>query len=101
MALTIGLRLASQVDDTEAIVVDARTPNVEIRCGGAALVPKSELPEHRLPMTIVGDGNRIGKRYRHDELGVEILITRAGEGALEIDGVRLTEKSAARLPSSD
>jgi hypothetical protein len=49
----------------------------------------------------VGDGPLLGKRYADDDLGLELLCTRAGTGALTVDGRPLLLKGAKPLPSSD
>ena len=49
----------------------------------------------------LGDGPLLGKRYADDDLGLELLCTRAGTGALTVDGRPLLVKGAKPLPSSD
>ena len=73
-----------------------------IDCAGAAMVesgtdssPVSDAVQPDPPMV------RLGKRYEHTELGVEVLCTKAGPGPLVIDGTELLEKGAKPLPSSD
>jgi hypothetical protein len=36
-----------------------------------------------------------------DELGLEVLVTKAGQGALSVGGDPLLQKDAKPLPSSD
>jgi hypothetical protein len=43
----------------------------------------------------------MGKRYFDAELGLELLASKSGEGALAIDGKALAMKEAKALPSSD
>ena len=43
----------------------------------------------------------IGKRYGDEDLGIELLCTKAGEGSLSIGDERLHLKDAKPLPSSD
>ena len=43
----------------------------------------------------------MGKRYVDDEIGIELLCTRSGSGALTVDGRVLTLKGAKPLPASD
>jgi hypothetical protein len=43
----------------------------------------------------------IGKRYADEELGLELLCTRAGTGALTVNGEVLQVKGAKPLPASD
>jgi hypothetical protein len=43
----------------------------------------------------------MGKRYEDAELGLEVLCTQAGDGALSVDEAPLLVKGAKPLPSSD
>jgi hypothetical protein len=102
MQLKPGLKLKSAVCATEVIVVRAPADPVEVACGGAPLLadgdsaaPGAALdPEH-------ADGTLMGKRYADDELGIELLCTRPGEGSLSANGEVLHPKGAKPLPSSD
>ncbi|HWC69265.1 MAG TPA: hypothetical protein VG478_14445 [Acidimicrobiales bacterium] len=102
MELKPGLRLASTVCSTEVIVVKAPAGPVDLRCGGRPMVAKADAAE---PSGTVdpthGDGTLIGKRYADDELGIEVLCTKAGDGSLSIGAERLGVKEAKPLPSSD
>lgn len=49
----------------------------------------------------LGEGPVIGKRYAVDDLGLELLCTKGGGGALTVDGRVLSMKGAKPLPSSD
>jgi len=51
--------------------------------------------------TALGEGPALGKRYADDERGLELLCSRAGTGALTVDGEPLLLKGAKPLPSSD
>ena len=46
-------------------------------------------------------GTLIGKRYADEELGLEVLCTKAGAGSLSIGAAELFQKDAKPLPSSD
>ena len=101
MELKPGLRLASVVCGTEIIVVKAPAAPVDLRCGGQPMVAKGEEgggggvdPAH-------GEGTQIGKRYADENLGLEVLCTKAGEGSLSLGDERLHLKDAKPLPSSD
>jgi hypothetical protein len=102
MELRPGLRLESATCDAQAVVVKAPkdAPDVDVRCGGE---PMRELDSGgaRVPMSAEGDATLLGKRYADDELGLELLCTRAGEGALSIGDRPLLVKGAKPLPSSD
>ncbi len=43
----------------------------------------------------------VGKRFTDSAGAIEVLVTKAGEGALSSAGERLLEKGAKPLPSSD
>jgi hypothetical protein len=46
-------------------------------------------------------GSLIGKRFADSESGLELLVTKAGEGSLARDGITIPLKEAKPLPSSD
>jgi hypothetical protein len=98
----IGQTLASAIDTTTVIVVRARGDELLLTCGGVEMVdPRRQ--------TIVGDsadptqmtGTLLGKRYAAEELGLEVLCTKAGSGALAANGRPLEVKAAKGLPASD
>lgn len=99
----VGQTLASTVDTTTVIVVRSPEEDLEISCGGAPMVdPKG--PEAGTTGTADPaqmDGSQLGKRYADDELGVELLCTKAGQGTLAVNGTPLPLKSAKPLPASD
>ena len=101
MDLKPGLRLASTVCDTEVVVVRAPAAPVDLRCGGQAMIAKGEAVAGGAVDPAHGQGTAIGKRYGDEELGIELLCTKAGEGSLSIGDERLHLKDAKPLPSSD
>lgn len=96
-----GLRLRSVVDATEVIVVRAPDATVELACGGTSMQPAGEESPGGAVDPGWAEGTLIGKRYADDELGLELLCTKAGEGSLSLDGRPLAVKDAKPLPSSD
>jgi hypothetical protein len=102
MELRPGLRLESATGDTQVVVVKAPkdTADVDVRCGGE---PMRELGTggDRVPPSAEGDATLLGKRYADEELGLELLCTQGGAGALSIGDVPLLVKGAKPLPSSD
>jgi hypothetical protein len=102
MKLTTGMRLRSQVCDTEVIVVRPADLPGELECGGVPMVERgtdaargSLDPQHSA-------GSLLGKRYtlrRAERL--ELLVTTAGAGSLSVGGEELVVKDAKPLPSSD
>lgn len=102
MDLKPGTRWASQVCDTEVIVVRAAAQPVTLQCGGHPMAPvgTDRSPDLTLDPSLAG-GSLIGKRFADPESGLELLVTKAGAGTLAIDGVALPLKEAKPLPSSD
>src|SRR3954467_433770 len=102
MELRPGLRLASAVSDTEVVVVRAPGGDVEVGCGGAPMVEAGQpKPDGATLDASLGEAAAIGKRYADEEAGLELLCTKAGEGALTLNGNVLLLKGAKPLPSSD
>ncbi|MFK0157714.1 hypothetical protein ACIQVL_30915 [Streptomyces sp. NPDC090499] len=106
----VGQMLASTVDTTAVIVVRCPDEELEIGCGGAAMVEAGG-NGHAAGAAATGTtapgptgptaGSLLGKRYADDDLGVELLCTKAGPGTLTVNGVPLPMKSAKPLPASD
>lgn len=107
MKVKPGVRVRSVVCGTEAIVVVAPDDDVALGCGGQLM----EVIERgssgpggsaKLPIDSgLAGGTLLGKRYVAEGAGVELLITKAGEGTLTMDGQPLTIKNSKPLPSSD
>ena len=102
MQLKPGLRLESATCDAQVVVVKAPAGDVDVdvRCGGQ---PLRELGTggDRVEPTGDGDATLLGKRYADDELGLELLCSKGGAGALTIGDTPLLVKGAKPLPSSD
>jgi hypothetical protein len=102
MDLKPGTRWASQVCDTEVIVVRAPTSEVSLECGGHAMAPVGGEQSTGLALDpAFSAGSLIGKRFADPESGIELLVTKAGTGSLAIGGVSIPLKEAKPLPSSD
>ncbi len=99
MDLKPGQKLFSAVSEALVVVVKAPSASVEIGCGGSAMV--ADQPDAPAASADLGDGPLLGKRYADDEVGLELLCTKGGEGALTVDGRPLLVKGAKPLPSSD
>jgi hypothetical protein len=96
-----GTRLASQVCDTQVIVVRSADSLDDLRAGGAPMVPIGDEVSSDLTLDpALSDGNLMGKRYV-DETGAEVLVTKAGKGTLSVGTTALTVKEAKPLPASD
>jgi hypothetical protein len=98
-----GLRLRSVVCDTEVIVVKAPKDDLDLRCGGQAMVELDDGGARSgAPAAPFDGGTLIGKRYATSgEPAIEVLCTKAGAGSLSIGETPLPAKEAQPLPSSD
>ena len=94
-----GTRLASQVCDTQVIVVRSADSLDDLNCGGAPMVALGDERSGELDPAFA-DGSVMGKRYV-DETGAEVLVTKAGAGTLAIGQTVLSLKEAKPLPASD
>jgi hypothetical protein len=99
MELRPGLRLESTTSETEIVVVKAPPgADLDLRCGGEPMadqgsgVTTGEATEGETLM---------GKRYASEDLGLEVLCTKAGAGGLSVGDAPLQIKGAKPLPSSD
>ena len=102
MKLRPGQKLRSAVCDAQVVVVKAPADDVELGCGGAPLLEDGQEADDAAALDAsLGEGPLLGKRYADDDLGLELLCTRAGSGALTVDGRLLPVKGAKPLPSSD
>lgn len=102
MELRVGARLRSAVCTTEVIIVRAGGEDLTLTCGGGPMVA---LAEARGAPVVARPGVEntalVGKRYRDEQSGLEILVTKAGPGPLAANGRELLRKEATKLPSSD
>jgi hypothetical protein len=97
-----GLRLKSAVCSTEVMVIRAPAGEALIACGGAEMLGGGDAAAAGLALERQwAQGSLIGKRYVDPEDRYELLCTKAGEGALSLNGVALEVKQAKALPSSD
>ena len=65
------------------------------------LLPADADPETQPIVAGFDGGTQLGKRYSDDELGLEVLCTKAGEGSISVGETILTVKGAKPLPASD
>jgi hypothetical protein len=102
MKLRAGQTLVSTVDATTVIVVRAGAADVAITCGGAVMADSKAVGAPKgVPDPDQMEGTLLGKRYAEDDLGLELLVTKPGEGTLAVDGRPLPVKGARPLPASD
>jgi hypothetical protein len=95
-----GSRLKSAVSDVQLMVVKAPADEIDLRCGGAPLIPLDQQPEGS-PATAPDGQTMLGKRYADAQNTIELLCTKGGRGALTLGGVVLEPKTVKALPSSD
>src|SRR3978361_40699 len=99
----VGLTLASPVDTTTVIVVRAPDTDVELTCAGVPLYDAkggAAAPEGDADPEQMG-GTQLGKRYADDDLGLELLCTKGGQGTLAVNGTPLPLRGPQPLPASD
>lgn len=101
MRLKAGTRLRSAVDACEIVVVKATDESVDLRCGGHPFLAIDAGPVSESIEPGFDGGTQIGKRYAAEELGLEVLCTKAGEGAISVGEIMLDVKGAKALPASD
>ena len=78
-----------------------RADPVDLRCGGH---PFHSIDEQASPVPVVtgfDGGTQLGKRYADEDLGLEVLCTKAGEGSISVGETILEVKGAKPLPASD
>jgi hypothetical protein len=97
----VGQSFESTVDATTVLVIRAPETEIELTCGGAKMGEKGDVAERGTADPAKQGGTQLGKRYADEEVGLELLCTKAGEGTLELDGTPLRLKTAKPLPASD
>jgi hypothetical protein len=102
LSLKPGARLYSDVCTTELIAVKAPAEPVELTIGGS---PALTNPGDRTGSGTLAEGHSggtaMGKRYVDEAETIELLCTKAGDGAPAVNGVLLQLKEAKPLPASD
>ena len=104
MKLKPGMRLRSQVDGTEVIVVRSPADDLGVACGGQPMIDVAAAPEPGLASAgEPAEGTQLGKRYTLParDAAIELLVTKPGKYGLSIDGMPLGLKEAKPLPASD
>jgi hypothetical protein len=100
--LKVGSRLRSAVCATEVIVIAAPGGDVDVRCGGAPMLAAGQTPQAGAAVAAdAAGGTALGKRYVSASGDLELLCTKAGQGALGVGTTLLGLKEAKPLPSSD
>jgi hypothetical protein len=101
MSSKVGARLGSTVCQTEVIVVRSSGEGIDLRCGGAPMVPLSGQRDDGAPAPGFSSGTLLGKRYVDENAQIEVLCTKPGAGSLSVGEIPLQVAEAKLLPSSD
>ena len=102
MPLKVGSRLKSAVCSTEVIVVRAPSTDVALSCGGTPMLAQGEeAPAGAAIDSALSSGAPLGKRFANDDLGIEVLVTKGGDGTLCANVEAIPLKEAKALPTSD
>lgn len=102
MKLTVGTTLYSTVDAAAVIVVRAPETDVTVTYAGAEMTTEKPAGDAAGGGAAPGqDGTLLGKRYTDEDLGLELLCTKPGPGALAANDTPLQIKQAKPLPASD
>jgi crotonobetainyl-CoA:carnitine CoA-transferase CaiB-like acyl-CoA transferase len=105
--ITPGQRLRSATCTTQVIVVHAPSAETTLCCGGAPMhefsmgTDSGEAQPLVTPDPSFAAGTSMGKRYQDEITGLVVLVTRAGQGSLAVDGRPLGVMQKQALPSSD
>lgn len=103
MTLKPGSRWKSTTCTAEAVVIRPAQTAGRPQCGGYDMVPLGEAAavESYPPRDGFDGGCTVGKRYRDTASGLELLCTKAGQGAFGFGGAVLVMVETKQLPSSD
>jgi hypothetical protein len=114
MKLRPGVRVQSQVCDTQAIVIQAAAGDTDLRCGGAPIVVDRDahLCHSGTPLPGFDGGSQLGKRYvipvpspvlstADAPTAIEVLVVSAGAGTLSVGDQLMEIKAPKPLPASD
>ncbi|GAB5450218.1 MAG: hypothetical protein Hals2KO_05460 [Halioglobus sp.] len=97
-----GARLRSAVCAAEVVVIAAPEGDLEVTCGGVAMLGEGESAGADSQLAAeAADGSELGKRYTNAAGDTELLCVKPGEGSLAVGGETLVIKGAKPLPSSD
>ena len=95
-----GARFQSTVCTTEVMVVKG-AGEIDLTCGGAAMVPSGTGEISGSPAEGADGGTQLGKRYGNGDATIELLATKAGDGSLAVGDEALDLAQAKTLPASD
>jgi hypothetical protein len=84
------------------IVIKASSDDIDIRCGGVAMLRAADASERTEDLKPgFSQPSLLGKRYSWRPLGLEVLVTQAGDGTLAVGEQVMDMESPRELPSSD
>jgi hypothetical protein len=84
------------------VVAAPADQDVDVRCGGAAMLAPGAAPPSGVALDAAASGGTaLGKRYVNAEGTLELLCVKPGKGSLTVGNAPLTLKEAKQLPSSD
>lgn len=96
-----GLRVQSQVSDTEIVVIKGSGEH-DLACGGVPVVALGDPVAGDASLDPGDEGSTLlGKRYTDPDDTIEVLCTKPGAGTLSLDGAALALKQTKALPASD
>ena len=101
MIVKAGMKLRSAVCSAEFVVVRGPGADIDLACGGSPLLTDDGVVASGEIDVDLSSGSELGKRYVIEDVGIELLCTRAGGGTPTCDGHILELKGAKPLPSSD
>ena len=96
-----GSRWKSTVCSAEAVVVRAPKSAGNPQCGGIDMIPTGQAFTPGVALPGFDQPCLIGKRYKSESSGLEVLCTKAGQGSLGFCGEILTLVETKKLPASD
>jgi len=101
MTIRPGSRWKSAVCGAEAVLVRVPAGPGVPQCGGHDMVPLGQPVAAQAALPGFDTGCRLGKRYRDEASGIELLCTAPGTGGLGFGGRLLALVETRQLPSSD
>lgn len=99
--LKAGTRSKCAVCDTEVMVVRTVPVEVLLTCGDVEMIGMDGAKTAGTHAAAAAQVAMVGKRYVNAADAVELLCTKAGQGALAVNGESLSVKQTKPLPSSD
>lgn len=96
-----GTKFRSAFSEAMVVVVRPYDGDEELECGGVPMVPEGETISEVQNPPEPSESVMVGKRYRDEPTGLEVLGARSGVGGLSLGGRALEMLATKKLPSSD